>query len=232
MRDVRMDGCKAQQWFAKAFFLGLVVCLLSAPAYANTVKGTLNVQFDGNQDNPMDPVTFHIFDTNFIAGVKIPKEVNGMPFRGQEFTIDFNGCTGALKAGEATLILRRKKTVDTFKSYVTNGSFLCLFNGTAIVSPWDPFTGNLTESLLGEAAIWFRQILDGDPDENMRTNEQEILAGFGSASDTRVEIREIDDGHSAFGPPNCTQPIGKINCNDGGSSSGILTNFFSIRTKN
>lgn len=230
MRDV-MDSRKTSHWFSWTLPLALAVCMSSVPAYAKTHKGTLDVQFDGDHANLTDPIMFHIFDQGKIAGIEIPHEVNGMPFRNQEFTIDFNGCTGTLKAGEATLILRRKKTVDTFKAYVTNGAFLCLFNGTAIVSPWDPFTGNMIASLIGEASIWFREILDGDPDGNMQTNEQEILAAFGSSNHTRVEMGDIDYGHSGFGAPFCTEPIGKVSCNNGGSSSGILTNFFEIETK-
>ncbi len=47
-----------------------------------------------------------------------------MLFRGQEFTIDFNGCTSSLpNAGEAVLSLKRQQTLDTFKADVTNGFF-------------------------------------------------------------------------------------------------------------
>ena len=232
-----------------AILAGVLILLSSTagPGFAHSdrykeqrtkLHGALVIDFtDRTKKNPIQEMTFSIPNRRKMAGVSIPKEVNGMPFRGQEFKVDFRNCLRAEieNGGHAILHLSHKSHHSGRKSTVVQGTVTqlasgCLFSGNALVMPFDPFMGNPLTSWIGQTAIWHTQVLATDPDGNGSTNEQEIR-NFFEIPDNQIEKRlriKSAEAHMELGDE-CVKLMGKVQCSRGGSAKGIFNSRVMIK---
>ena len=202
------------------------------------LHGALVIDFtDTTKRNPIQEMTVTIPHQRKIAGVPIPKEVKGMPFRGQEFKVDFRNCLRAeiANGGHAILHITHKNRPHAPKATVVQGTVTqlasaCLLSGNAIVMPFDPFMGDPLTSWIGQTAIWHAQVLAADPDGNGTTNEQEIRTFFDIPDDqisTRIRIKS-SEAHTELGDE-CVKLMGKVQCSRGGSAKGIYSSRVMIK---
>ena len=225
----------------------MFVCSTGTPGLAHSdrhkeertkLHGALVIDFtDRTKRNPIQELTFNIPDRKKIAGVAIPKEVNGMPFRGQEFKVDFRNCLRAEieNGGHAILHVTHKKRHSGRKSTVVQGTVTqlaadCLRSGNALVMPFDPFLGDPLTSWIGQTVIWHTQVFAADPDGNGSTNEQEIRDFF-EIPDNQVAKRlriKSAEAHTELGD-DCVELMGKVQCSRGGSAKGIFSSRVMIK---
>ena len=160
-----------------------------------------------------------------------------MPFRGQEFKVDFRNCRRAEieNGGHAILHITHKNNRHATKSTVVQGTVTqlasgCLLSGNAFVMPFDPFMGDPLTSWIGQTAIWHTQVLAADPDGNGSTNEQEIRTFFEIPDDQISKIMRIKstEAHMELGDE-CLKLMGKVQCSRGGSAKGIFSSRVMIK---
>ena len=232
-----------------AILAGVLILLSSTagPGFAHSnrhtehrtkLHGALVIDFtDTTKRNPIQEMTVTIPHQRKMAGVPIPKEVKGMPFRGQEFKVDFRNCLRAeiANGGHAILHMTRKNKPHAPKATVVQGTVTqlasaCLLSGNALVMPFDPFMGDPLTSWIGQTAIWHTQVLAADPDGNGTTNEQEIRTFFDIPDDqisTRIRIKS-SEAHTELGDE-CLKLMGKVQCSRGGSAQGIFSSRVMIK---
>ena len=230
-------------------FAGMFSLLLSstnmaqAHRYEKTrLNGTLTIDFQANQPaKPVDEeIHFVIPNKRLIGGMKIPKEVRGFPFRGQEFKVKFNqvcsfdyGIDSGENAGLAHLRLTHKQRYDlrkgsVFKATVMKGAADCLERGDALVTPYDPFMGDAFASSIGEIAIWLSQIYSDDPDGNGVSNEAEIREFFRIPSDRKEMFVRLKYGESGLEKgQGCFPELINIKCSRTGSAMDVYS--FDVR---
>ena len=157
-------------------------------AHDTALKGMLTIDFQANRDEMAETslaseLKIHIPNQGNVAGIRIPKTIDGQPFRGQAFSVSLvpNGCVldGGPDYGQAMLRLtqnlRRQPIKGTvFKAQVFGGQYECLFGGASQVLPYDPFDGNHQASVVGELLIWWTQVLSNQNPNNRLSVEEEI----------------------------------------------------------
>lgn len=221
---------------------------LGGTAYAHDpfLRGTLTIDFTGNQDEigqpPLDgDLNITIPNQGRFAGLKIPKTIDGQPFRGQEFTVSLvpNGCVleGGLDNGQALLRLTKKTKSQpikgtVFKANVFNGQYECPFGGASQVMPYDPFDGNSQASALGELVIWWTQVLSNPNITNGQNVEEEMRQFFeipNSHAVHRLRFRSVE--YPSAQSPGCNSDSKHLFCNRGGSADGIFNADIRVKFK-
>ena len=243
----KLASSEKLRYLAMLTWTVLIIVSLVTPGFAHSdrhkerrtkLHGALVIDFtDTTKMNPIQEMTLNIPNRRKIAGVPIPKEVQGMPFRGQEFKVDFRSCLRAeiANGGHAILHITHKNNRKTTKSTVVQGTVTqlasgCLLSGNAFVMPFDPFMGDPLASWIGQTVIWHTQVLAADPDGNGSTNEQEIRTFFEVPDDqisTRLRIKSAE-APMEFGDE-CLKLMGKVQCSRGGSAQGIFSSRVKIK---
>lgn len=220
--------------------------LLTGTAYAHdtVLNGTLTIDFKASPAETAQPplaseLTFRIPNQGRIAGIRIPRTIEGQPFRGQEFTVSLvpNGCMldGGPSHGQAHLRLTQKLrrqplTASVFKAQVFGGQYECLFGGASQVLPYDPFDGNHQASTIGELLIWWTQILSNQQANTGLSVQDEILRFFGSSNPHQVErLRFWGVEYPSFQSRGCNSESRHIRCNRGGSADGVFNANVRVR---
>ena len=222
--------------------------LLGGTAYAHdpVLKGTLTIDFIGNQDeisqNPLDgDLKIMIPNQGRFAGLRIPKTIDGQPFRGQEFTVSLvpNGCVldGGPNSGQALLRLSQKlrgqpPTGTVFKTHVSNGQYECLFGGASQVMPYDPFDGNNPASVIGELVILWTQVFSNPNISNGQSVEEEMQQFFEIPTSHAVHyLRFRSVEYPSAQGPQCNSDSKHLSCNRGGSADGIFNADIRLKFK-
>lgn len=223
--------------------------LMVGTAYAakdTILRGTLTIDYQGKQDEispaPLSTdLKIRIPQQHRIAGLKIPRRINGQPFRGQEFTVSLvpSGCVldGGPSLGVASLRLHQKMKKQpfpgtVFKAPVFNGQYECLFGGASQVMPYDPFDGNHETSVIGELVIWWTQVLSHqNPTTNQSVKEEmhEFFEFPNSQAVHRLWFRSVE--YHSVQSPGCDPNSPHRRCNRGGTADGIFNADLRARFK-
>jgi len=218
----------------------------TANAEDTFLKGTLTIDFQANQDeiarSPLpNELKIHIPNQSRVAGIKIPRTIDGQPFRGQKFSVSLvpNGCVldGGPDHGQAMLRLtqnlRRQPIKGTvFKAQVFGGQYECLFGGASQVLPYDPFDGNHQASVVGELLIWWAQVLSNQNPNNALSVEEEIYQFFeisNSPAVHRLRFRGVE--YPSVQSKACDSDSKHLHCNRGGSADGVFNTDVHLKFK-
>lgn len=203
------------------------------------VRGTLTIDFHAQ---PLDEIAQSFLDREIkiripnqgrLAGLRIPRNIDGQPFRGQEFSLSLvpNGCVldGGPARGQAVLRLTQKERRQSlqgsvFKAPVFNGQYECLFGGASQVLPYDPFDGNHQTSVIGELVIWWTQILSAQLTDEDKTVKDEVYRFFeidNSQAVHRLRFRGVE--YHSVQSPVCKSDSPHLHCNRGGSAEGMFS---------
>jgi len=222
----QLTGPKTLPAMLLLFALFSVALGIGTPAIGHsghtTLEGTLTIDFaplslSGECFGDCRVIMFRI--PNKLLGEKAPKSIDGMPFRGEKFTIDLNDLNGCKNIeGVALLRLSKKhKKGSVFKSDVTAVLAKCLFDGLSFALPYDPFVDNDKASRFGEAAILLAQILED--------NEGEIRSFMGiSAAQSQIKIKTRNGEFALTVAAGCAGSFGVVRCNRGGTAN-LIANF-------
>ena len=173
--------------------LGVILSLSLGTAGAEEVRltGSLIIDWSEIKEAPIPQVeSIQIPDQRWFLGERVPRWVESIPFRGEQFSVDFypcfnNGDDGIGNGGMAYLVVeerRRGKENDrrlVLKANITRGIRSCLEsqNSGKFVVP-DPFSNNPGFSRMASMILILNQIFRSDPDGNFRTNETELREFF------------------------------------------------------
>ena len=221
-------------------------CMLIGTAFAHdpVLNGSLIIDFTGSHGeisppSPGGEVKITIPNRRHFAGIRIPRHIDGQPFRGQEFTVSIvpSGCVldGTSSSGQVLLRLtqnlrRQPTTGTTFKATVASGQYECLFGGASQVLPYDPFAGNQQNSVMGELLIWWAQIFSDQNTDGNQSVKDAIHQFFGIDSNhyvNRLQFQAVEYP-SAFSP-SCNVGSEQIRCNRGGTADGVFTADVRVR---
>ena len=155
--------------------LGVWVLLGMGSAFADDnkvkVKGMLLIDYEERVDLFDSPLseTIIIPDRKKFDGLRVPRFIDSMPFRGEEFTINTQellSCAGELgNAGMAYLVLHQSRGDGegplVLKAKVLRDVYECLEseNNEKMVMPFDPFSGNPDSSHIGGMMWILKEIL-------------------------------------------------------------------------
>lgn len=219
----------------------------TASAKDSVLNGSLTIDFAGNQDEisqtPLNgDLKIMIPNQGRFAGLKIPKNIDGQPFRGQEFTVSLvsSGCVldgGGPKSGQALLHLtqnlrKQPMTGSVFKTTVSNGQYECLFGGASQVLPYDPFDGNHHNAVLGELVIWWTQALSNPNISNDQNVEEEMRQFFeipNTSTFHRIRLRGVE--YPSVSSQGCNSDSKHLSCNRGGSADGMFSADMQVKFK-
>lgn len=216
-------------------------------AHDTVLKGTLTIDFHATQQDEISQtvldseIKFRIPNQGRVAGIRIPRNIDGQPFRGQEFSVSLipNGCVldGGPDHGQAKLHLtqnlRRQPIKGTvFKAQVFGGQYECLFGGASQVLPYDPFEGNQQTSALGELLIWWAQVLSNQNPNNSQNVEEEIHRFFEIPNPSvvhRLKFWGIE--YPSAQSTGCKIDSKHVRCNRGGSAEGVFSADVRVKFK-
>ncbi len=222
--------------------------LMTSTAYAHdpALIGMLTIDFLAPQDEISqtvldNEVKIKIPNQGHIAGFRIPKTINGQPFRGQEFSVSLvpSGCMldGGAERGQATLRLTQKLRrqpikATVFKAQVFGGQYECLFGGASQVMPHDPFDGNHQTSAVGELVIWWTQILANQNPNNSQSVKEEMHQFFDISNSHDVHrLRFWGVEYPSVQSQGCNSDPRYVHCNRGGSADGVFNTNVRVRFK-
>lgn len=217
-------------------------------AHDTVLNGMLTIDFQSNQQQdeiaqtPLaSELKIQIPHQGHMAGIRIPRTIDGQPFRGQEFSISLvpNGCVldGGPDHGQAMLRLtqnlrRQPLKATVFKAQVFGGQYECLFGGASQVLPYDPFDGNHSASVIGELLIWWTQVLSNQNTNNALNVEEEIYRFF-ELSDSqdvhRLQFQGVE--YPSMQSKACDSDSKHLHCNRGGSADGVFNADVRVRFK-
>lgn len=215
-------------------------------AHDPDLKGTLTIDFQANQDEisqtPLaSELKIQIPNQGRVAGIKIPRTIDGQPFRGQEFSVSLipTGCVldGGPDHGQAMLRLtqklRRQPIKGTvLKAHVFAGQYDCLFGGASQVLPYDPFDGNHQAAVVGELLIWWTQVLSNQNPNNALSVEEEIRQFFDISDSHDVHrLRLWGVEYPSVQSPGCNSDSRHVHCNRGGSADGVFSADVRVKFK-
>ena len=234
----------------RAIFLSLIFGgMMAGTTYAQrahdpVLNGSLTIDFQAKQDEisqtPLaSEVKIRIPNQRQLAGIRIPRNIEGQPFRGQEFSVSLvpSGCVldGGPDHGQATLHLtqnlrRRPLKGTVFTAQVFGGQYECLFGGASQVLPYDPFDGNHQASVIGELLVWWEQILSNQDANTTLSVEAEMHQFFQIPDSHKVaSLRLLGVEYPWVQSKSCNTDSGQIRCNRGGSAEGVFNADIRVR---
>jgi hypothetical protein len=233
-----------KKWFkssVRAVFLSLMFGgLMAGTTYAHdpVLNGSLTIDFQANQDeisrtSLASELKIRIPNQRHVAGIRIPRTIEGQPFRGQEFSVSLvpNGCMldGGPDHGQAILRLTQKLRREplkatVFKAHVFGGQYECLFGGASQALPFDPFDGNHQASVVGELLIWWAQVLSNQNPSNALSVEEEMHRFFDISDSHNVDrLRLWGVEYPSVRSKGCSAESKHVHCSRGGSADGVFS---------